>query len=61
METVTIDIDATGNTTVSVSGVSGGRCKDVTREVEKALGQKTADKLTAEFHKREEVRHEQRF
>lgn len=60
METVTINVDPSGNTTISVKGVTGRRCQDVTRDLERLLGKKTGDKLTADYHKREELRHDQR-
>lgn len=47
---VIIDIDAEGNTTVSVKGVKGKSCTDLTKYIEAALGKVTRDDKTPEFH-----------
>jgi hypothetical protein len=49
MENMTVTIDADGNVVISVNGIKGKSCKDVTRQIEKALGVVTADKNTSEF------------
>jgi hypothetical protein len=38
MAQVTLIIDATGNTTVEVHGVTGPQCQELTRNVERLLG-----------------------
>ena len=55
-ETITVEIEADGSSTVSVSGVRGKRCKDITAQVEKALGKVTADNPTQEMHQSERVK-----
>jgi len=34
---------------VSISGISGGKCKDITRNIERALGTTTKDTETEEM------------
>lgn len=50
MKTITIDIDVEGNTTIKVEGVKGKSCKDLTRDIERALGVTKKSTPTAEFH-----------
>ena len=55
-ETITVEIDLDGSSTVSVAGVKGKKCKDITRQVEAALGKVTADTPTQEMAQRETVK-----
>lgn len=48
-EKIIVDFDENGNPTVSVEGVKGRSCKDLTAALEKALGKVTSDKTTAEY------------
>ena len=41
-EKIIIDISAKGETTVSVDGVKGKSCADITRKLEQALGATTS-------------------
>ncbi len=49
METMEIIIDSEGAVTITVKGVKGKSCKDVTKQIEKALGSVTSDKPTSEM------------
>lgn len=49
--TIEIEIDETGNSSVSVKGVSGKSCKDLTAELEKALGKEVDCKKSSEWSK----------
>ena len=49
-KTIEITVGPKGETTVQTKGFTGGECKDASKFVEQALGQKTAEVLTAEFH-----------
>lgn len=49
-KTIEITVGPKGETTVQTKGFIGGECRDASRFVEQALGQKTAETLTAEFH-----------
>jgi hypothetical protein len=54
MELITIEIDATGDTQISVQGIPGKKCMEATAELERRLGRKTHDQPTPEM--RETVR-----
>jgi hypothetical protein len=47
---IEITVGPKGETTVQTKGFIGGECRDASRFVEQALGQRTAEQLTAEFH-----------
>jgi len=51
---VTVDTDA--GVTVAVNGVKGKRCKEITAQLEKALGKVTESKLTADYYRQEQQR-----
>ena len=50
MRTIEIIISPKGETTVTTKGFSGAGCRDASRSLEEALGQRTGEQLTAEFH-----------
>ena len=52
MSTRTIEIVVTpkGEASVETKGFVGPGCRDASRFIERALGEKTAETLTAEFH-----------
>jgi hypothetical protein len=54
METIRIEIFDDGSSQVSVDGVKGKRCEQVTAELEKELGKKTSARKTAEFYEKDE-------
>lgn len=47
---IEIVVSPTGQTDVQTKGFTGGECREASRFVEEALGQKTEETLTAEFH-----------
>jgi hypothetical protein len=47
---IEITITPTGETKVETKGFTGGECREASRFVEEALGQRTAEQLTAEFY-----------
>jgi Protein of unknown function (DUF2997) len=49
-KTVEITVGPKGETTVQTRGFTGPECKDASRFVEQALGQRTAEQMTAEFY-----------
>jgi hypothetical protein len=53
VKTIEITINAKGETTVQTKGFAGGSCRDASRFIEQALGQRTSETLTAEFHQNE--------
>jgi hypothetical protein len=50
MQTIEITITAKGETTVTTRGFAGSSCRDASRFIEQALGQRTGERLTADFH-----------
>ena len=49
-QTIEIIVSPTGETTVQTKGFTGSSCRDASKFIEQALGDKTAETLTAEFH-----------
>ena len=60
MKTIEIVISAKGETTVTTRGFTRANCRDASRSLEEALGQRTGEQLTAEFHQAIDVHQEQR-
>lgn len=50
MPEITITINTDGDTELKVNGVKGSGCKQLTAQIEKALGRTTRDTPTAEMH-----------
>ncbi len=50
MKTIEIIVSPKGETQVETRGFAGSECREASRFVEQALGRKTAETLTAEFH-----------
>lgn len=55
MQEIKITIRDGGTVEVGVKGVKGKSCKDLTRELEKALGKVANDQLAGEYHLKEEI------
>jgi len=47
---IEVIVSPTGETKVETKGFAGAECRDASRFVEVALGQKKSEQLTAEFH-----------
>ncbi len=47
---IEITVNPKGEATVQTRGFAGGECREASKFVEHALGQRTAEMLTAEFH-----------
>jgi hypothetical protein len=58
--TIEIIVTAKGETTVTTAGFTGASCRDASKFIEQALGQRTGEQLTAEFHQTADVQQEQR-
>jgi hypothetical protein len=54
-KTIEIVVSAKGETTVTTKGFAGASCRDASKFVEQALGQRLDERLTAEFHQVEQV------
>jgi hypothetical protein len=47
---IEVIVSPTGETKAETKGFSGGTCREASRFLEQALGQRTNEQLTAEFH-----------
>ena len=59
MRTIEILVTPTGESTVQTQGFTGASCRDASQFIEQALGQRTGEKLTAEFHQTQSVQQQQ--
>ncbi len=50
MKIIEITVGTKGQSSVETRGFSGGECRDASKFIEQALGQRTDERLTAEFH-----------
>ena len=50
MKIIKITVEPQGATKVETRGFSGGECREASRFVEQALGTRSAETVTAEFH-----------
>lgn len=56
MKTIEIFVSPKGETTVQTKGFTGGECRQASKFIEQALGQRANEMLTAEFHASSEQR-----
>ena len=47
---IEITVSSKGETTVQTKGFAGQSCRDASKSLEAALGQRAEEQLTAEFH-----------
>ena len=50
MRIIEITIDTKGQSKAVTRGFTGGECREASRFIEQALGQRTDERLTAEFY-----------
>jgi hypothetical protein len=50
MKTIEVVVSPQGEVRVETKGFSGPSCREASRFIEQALGQRTGEQLTAEFH-----------
>ncbi len=50
MKIIEITVDTRGQSRVETRGFTGGDCREASKFIEQALGQRTDEKLTAEFY-----------
>lgn len=55
MKVIEILVAPTGETTVLTKGFAGASCRDASKFIEKALGGRVDEQLTAEFHQRQQA------
>ncbi len=58
--TIEIIVTPEGKTSVQTLGFTGSSCRDASRFIEEALGQKTADRPTAEFYQPQAIEEHRR-
>ena len=56
---IEIIVNAKGEATVQTRGFAGSSCQAGSRFIEEALGQRTSEQLTAEFHQTQAVEQHQ--
>jgi hypothetical protein len=52
---IEIVVSPTGETRLETKGFAGGSCQHASRDLERALGNKLAEQLTAEFYQEQEA------
>ena len=50
MRIIVITVDSKGQSKVETRGFAGTECREASKFIEQALGQRTDEKLTAEFY-----------
>ena len=56
---IEIIVSPNGNTTVMTKGFAGQSCRDASKFIEQALGQRVDEQLTSEFHQAQSVTQQQ--
>jgi hypothetical protein len=51
MKTIEIIVSPNGETTITTRGFAGASCREASKFIEQALGQRTEERLTGEFHR----------
>ena len=49
-QTIEVTVSPKGETTIQSKGFAGASCRDATRSLEAALGLRTGEQLTSDFH-----------
>jgi hypothetical protein len=60
LKTIEITVDSKGGTKVETKGFTGSSCREASKFVEEALGQRTAEHLTSAFYSAQEARQDLR-
>ena len=55
---IEVIVAPSGKASVETKGFAGAECQEASRFIEKALGQKSSEQLTAEFHQSTPLRTE---
>jgi Protein of unknown function (DUF2997) len=50
MKLIEITVDSKGQSKVETRGFSGSECREASKFIEQALGQRTGEQVTAEFY-----------
>jgi hypothetical protein len=54
-QVIEITVSPTGEATVQTKGFTGSSCRDASKFIEQALGQRSGEQLTAEFYQSQPV------
>lgn len=57
---IEITVSPTGETMLETKGFTGSSCRNASEFLEKALGRRTSERLTSEFHQTQDVDQENR-
>ena len=55
MKIIEITVDSKGQSKVETHGFTGGECREASKFIEQALGQRIDEKLSAEFYQNQSV------
>jgi hypothetical protein len=55
MKLIEITVDSKGQSKVETRGFTGSECREASKFIEQALGQRTGEQLTAEFYQAQSV------
>lgn len=50
MKTIEIIVSPTGQSRVQTHGFQGGECREASKFIERALGERSSERMTAEFY-----------
>ena len=59
MNRIEILVNTKGEATVTTKGFVGSSCRDASKFIEQALGQRIGEQLTAEFHQTQPIQQQQ--
>lgn len=54
-KTIEIIVTPKGETTITTKGFVGSECREASKFLEEALGERSSEQLTAEFHQNQEA------
>jgi hypothetical protein len=60
MKIIEITVDSKGQSRVVTRGFTGGECREASKFIEQALGQRIDEKLTADFYQTQSSEHQLR-
>ena len=60
MKIIEIVVQPDGQTHVETKGFTGGECRDASKFIENALGERTGERLTGEFYAEQQQREQLR-
>jgi hypothetical protein len=55
MKIIEITVDSKGQSRVETRGFTGGECREASKFIEQALGERTDEKLTTDFYRAQSI------